>query len=177
MVSFWGCSRQQIHESEIPTIMKKVLSAVLVLALLASFTACSDSSQETSSVITSQTPTTKPVPTTRPQEVPVFEPVVFVDNEDLLFQINAASNDPIWGYTLKAHMENRTDQDLMFTLEAVSVNGYMCDPFFAATVTAGMKANKDISFSLDSFASIGISFALYKKKAIPASAGDNGSDE
>lgn len=136
---------------------KKVLSAVLALALIFSFAACSsDSSQETSSVKPSENTTTKPAPTTKPQEEPKFQETVLVDNDDLLFKITAIVNDPIWGYTLKAQMENRTDKDLMFSLNAVSVNGFMCDPFFAATVTAGMKANKDISFSKDDFKAIGI---------------------
>ena len=138
-------------------MMKKALSAVLAVALVLSLAACSsDSSQETSSTKPSENATTKPAPTTKPQEQPEFQETVLVDSDDLLFKITAITDDPIWGYTLKAHMENRTDKDLMFSLDAVSVNGFMCDPFFAATVTAGMKANKDISFSKDDFRAIGI---------------------
>ena len=81
---------------------------------------------------------------------------MLVDQEDLLFTVTAITDDPVWGYTLKVLLENRTDKDLMFSLRGTSVNGYMCDPFFAATVTAGMKANKDISFSKEDFQSIGI---------------------
>ncbi len=138
-------------------MIKRLLPAVMALALFFSLAACSsDSSQETSSTKPSENATTKPAPTTKPQEQPEFQETVLVDNDDLLFKITAITDDPIWGYTLKAHMENRTDKDLMFSLDAVSVNGFMCDPFFAATVTAGMKANKDISFSKDDFRAIGI---------------------
>ena len=138
-------------------MQKQFLCALTALAMLFTFAGCaSDSSQETSIVKPSESPTTAPAPTTMPQEVPTFQTVVFVDNEDLLFQITAVTDDPVWGYTLKAQLENRTDQDLMFSLDKVSVNGFMCDPFFAATVTAGMKANKDISFSKDDFQAIGI---------------------
>ena len=35
----------------------------------------------------------------------------------------------------------------MFTTDAVSVNGFMCDPFWATSVAAGKKANESISFS------------------------------
>lgn len=138
-------------------MINKFFSAALALALVFSLAACSsDSSQETSSTKPSENASTKPAPTTKPQEQPEFQETVLVDSDDLLFKITAITDDPIWGYTLKAHMENRTDKDLMFSLDAVSVNGFMCDPFFAATVTAGMKANKDISFSKDDFRAIGI---------------------
>ena len=138
-------------------MINKFFSAALALALVFALAACSsDSSQETSSTKPTENATTKPAPTTKPQEQPKFQETVLVDSDDLLFKITAITDDPIWGYTLKAHMENRTDKDLMFSLDAVSVNGFMCDPFFAATVTAGMKANKDISFSKDDFRAIGI---------------------
>lgn len=137
---------------------KKIIAAGLIAALSLSFAACgSDSSGETSVTEPSQTVTTKPgASETKPHGQSKFEETVLVDNDDMLLKITAVENDTIWGYTLKVQIENRTDKDLMFSLNDVSVNGYMCDPFFAATVTAGMKANKDISFSIDSFKEIGI---------------------
>ena len=53
-------------------------------------------------------------------------------------------------------LENKTQLDLMFSLRGVSVNGYMCDPFFAATVSAGMKSNEEISFLKSDLAANGI---------------------
>ena len=134
---------------------KKILAAVLVLTMALSVAACaSDSSGETEP---STTGTAATVPsTTTKVDLSQFETKTLVDTEDMLFQITAITDDPIWGYTLKAQIENRTDKDLMFTLEDVSVNGFMCDPYFAATVTAGMKANKDISFSTDTLEESGI---------------------
>lgn len=137
---------------------KKLIAAGLIAAFCLSFAACSpDSSGETAATDPSQTVTTTPGSSAaKPQEQIKFQETVLVDNEDMLVKINDVKNDTVWGYTLKVQIENRTDQDLMFTLNDVSVNGYMCDPFFATTVTAGMKANKDISFSTDSFQEIGI---------------------
>ncbi len=137
---------------------KKMIAFVLAAALSLSISACSaDSSGETVATNPSQNATSKPANTeTKPQEQNKFQETVLVDNDDLLFKITAIVEDPVWGYTLKAQIENKTDKDLMFALDDVSVNGYMCDPFFAATVTAGMKANKDISFSKDSFKEINI---------------------
>lgn len=132
----------------------KILSAMLALLLCAGCAAAPESETATPPTGTSHSTnadTTKPT-----SQVPTFQETVLVDNEAILFKIAAIDNDPIWGYTLKAQIENKTDKDLMFALNDTSVNGYMCDPLFAVTVTAGMKANKDISFSKDSFSQIGI---------------------
>jgi hypothetical protein len=84
-------------------MIKRLLPAVLALALFFSLAACSsDSSQETSSTKPSENATTKPAPTTKPQEQPEFQETVLVDSDDLLFKITAVTDDPIWGYTLKA---------------------------------------------------------------------------
>ena len=137
---------------------KKTIAAGLALALALSFAGCSgDTSNETSTPSGTQNTTTNaPTTTVGKEEQSQFQETVLVDNEDLLFKITEIVNDPVWGYTLKAQIENRTEKDLMFSLNEVSVNGYMCDPYFAITVTAGMKANKDISFHADDFKQSGI---------------------
>ena len=86
----------------------------------------------------------------------VIEETVIVDNEYCTFKITAVDENNMWGYTLKAYLENKTDKNLMFSLDNVSVNGYMCDPFWASTVAAGMKSNEEISFSEDDFELNGI---------------------
>ena len=53
---------------------------------------------------------------------------VLVDTEDLYFAIKQARTDAALGYEWKVYIENRTDQNLMFSFEKVSVNGVMCDP-------------------------------------------------
>ena len=81
---------------------------------------------------------------------------IFVDDESCMFKISDIDPDDIWGYTLKADLENKTDKNLMFSFENVSVNGYMCDPFWATTVQGGKKAKSDISFSSDELSELGI---------------------
>ena len=81
---------------------------------------------------------------------------VFVDDDNCTFKISAIEEDEIWGYTLKADLENKTDKNLMFSLENVSVNGFMCDPFWACSVQSGKKAKSDISFSETAFKELGI---------------------
>lgn len=137
---------------------KKILAAGLALSMALTAAACSaDSSDETAKPSATQDTAAQSAPSsTAAPELSQFEPIVLVDNDEMLFRIANIVNDPVWGYILKTQIENRTDKDLMFALNNVSVNGYMCDPYFAATVSAGMKANKEISFSADSFQAIGI---------------------
>ncbi|MBP3458861.1 MAG: hypothetical protein J6K58_06600 [Lachnospiraceae bacterium] len=85
------------------------------------------------------------------EEIIDFPETVIVDNEEVTFIIESIDADNMWGYTLKVYLENKTDKDLMFAMENASVNGYMCDPFWASTVNAGMKDNTDISFKADDF--------------------------
>lgn len=72
---------------------------------------------------------------------------IIVDNEYCTFKIVKAEVDELWGFQLRAFCENKTeDKTLMFTLDGVSVNGYMCDPFYASEVASGKKSNGTINF-------------------------------
>lgn len=76
---------------------------------------------------------------------------VIVDREDLYFAIKDVRADAALGYTWKLYVENRTDKNLMFTFEKVSVNGVMCDPFWAEIITAGKKGNCEVNWMRDAF--------------------------
>ena len=76
---------------------------------------------------------------------------VIVDREDLYFAIKDVRADAALGYTWKLYVENRTDKNLMFTFEKVSVNGVMCDPFWAEVITAGKKGNCEVTWMRDAF--------------------------
>ncbi len=69
-----------------------------------------------------------------------------IDNENIKFVIEGTEIDPIWGYTVKVYMENKTDKTLIFSWNDVAVNGYMSDPFWASEVAPGMKATGSVSF-------------------------------
>lgn len=130
-----------------------IMAAVLVLALAACSSSQEPSTEATATDGTAQETVTAPE-TTAPTET--FEDIVLAENEDITFKITGVEIDPIWGYTLKVYLENKTEKELMFSVDNVSVNGYMCDPFWASTVDAGKKANEDISFSESEFKSNGI---------------------
>ena len=71
------------------------------------------------------------------------------DRDDFLFAIKDASTDSSSGYSWKLYIENRTDKNLLFSFEKVSVNGVMCDPFWAEVVMAGKKGTCEIMWMRD----------------------------
>lgn len=71
--------------------------------------------------------------------------VVIADNADIRFVIEGAEDAA--SYTLNVYMENKTDKNLMYTWDNVSVNGFMVDPFWAMSVVAGKRACAEITFA------------------------------
>lgn len=87
----------------------------------------------------------------------VFEEVVAIDNAECAVKITEIDPDNMWGYTLKAQLENKsTEKTYMFSVESASINGVQCDPMFASEVAAGKKANEEINFSTDTLEENGI---------------------
>lgn len=62
---------------------------------------------------------------------------VIIDNEYVTVTVTGYEKDDIWGYNVNLFLENKTDKDVMFSIEEASVNGYMLDPFYATSVSAG----------------------------------------
>ena len=75
---------------------------------------------------------------------------MLIDNDDLYFAIKDVRSDAAYGYEWKVYVENRTDKNLMFSFEKVSVNDVMCDPFWAEVINAGKKGNCEITWMRDS---------------------------
>ena len=147
--------------------MKKLMALIMVLSVLLTFAACGGESlaaDVTDDVV--PTPTAEKLESEEqedeqeeeaaPIQQPDFPETVIVDDENCTVKITGIDANNMWGYTLKVFLENKTDLNLMYSVDKVSVNGYMCDPFWAATVNAGMKANEEISFTADAFEKNGI---------------------
>lgn len=75
---------------------------------------------------------------------------VIFENENVAAIVTGYEEDTIWGYAANIYLVNKTDTSVMFSADDVSVNGFMCDPFFATTVNANSCAFKQISWSHDS---------------------------
>lgn len=127
--------------------MKKLHYLTIAVLTALALTACGSSAAPTVPDTTAPQapimPHTTPPETTAPAEGE-FEPVVLVDNENVCVKIVGTEDDPVWGYTLNVYLENKTDKELMFTVDEVSINRFMCDPFWAESVAAGMKSNSTI---------------------------------
>lgn len=143
--------------------MKKTISLALAALLSLSMAACGSSDSVTTPPTTEAVTQVTTAPATEATTVETteattaaFESIVLVDNEDITFSITGIEEDGLMGYTLKVFLENKTDRELMFTLEDTSVNGFMCDPFWAETVVAGKKSNTTISWFESDFQENGI---------------------
>lgn len=79
--------------------------------------------------------------------VSLDEPIVVADTANITFKVTSVIYNKVWeNYTLKVFLENKTDEKLMFSLREVSINDYMCDPYWCVDVGAGKKANVEVSW-------------------------------
>ncbi len=81
---------------------------------------------------------------------------VLVDNDKCKVTLVGIEDDPIWGYSLRVFLENKTDKSIMFTVDDVSVNGFMIDPFWAHSFGAKKVSFSTIGFSKDDLEKNGI---------------------
>lgn len=73
--------------------------------------------------------------------------VVLVDNDNVTVIAAGSHTDSIWGFVVELYLVNKTDKQVMFSAEDVSVNGYMADPYWATQVGAGHTAFSSMSWS------------------------------
>lgn len=72
---------------------------------------------------------------------------VIIDNENVTVVVTGYEIDEIWGYTVNLFLINKSDKNVMFSVEDASVNGYMADPFYAKSVSSGKCAFSSMSWS------------------------------
>lgn len=150
--------------------MKRILTTIIALLLVFSLVACGSSSIEKPSSGGDDKPTkvsntieenksTESEPNA-PEPVSdeiTFEELVVVDNDECTIKITQIAPDNMWGYILKANLENKSDdKTYMFSIPSGAVNGVECDPFFATEVAPGKKSNNDIIFTDDTLKDNGI---------------------
>ena len=132
--------------------MNKIIClALAILMLFGGLVACGNVNPE----VTDPTMTniiTIPAITEAPTE-----PILNADTEYIIAQDDNVSfiikgapyDDRIWGTAIDVYLENNTNKNLMFTIDEVSINGYMVNPLFATTVAAGKKENTSITIFAD----------------------------
>lgn len=72
---------------------------------------------------------------------------VIIDNDFVTVIVTGYENDEIWGYTVNLFLINKTDKNIMFSVDEASVNGFMANPFYAKSVIAGKCAFSSMSWS------------------------------
>lgn len=91
-----------------------------------------------------------------PVRTPTAHQQVVADNDQVRFVIERTNEADATAYTIYVYMENKTDRNLMYAWDMVSVNGMMIDPFWATSVAAGKKACSEIRFYRSELADNGI---------------------
>ena len=81
---------------------------------------------------------------------------LIVDNDQISIVVTDYDPNGFWGYTANVLLVNKTDAALSFSCDDVSVNGFMCDPFWATSVAPGKMKFSSISWSESSFEDNGI---------------------
>lgn len=160
--------------------MKKIGALLLALAFAFSFMACGqeNSSQDASgggqtadqSYTEVDETDREDKQTNAQQEKMTFDGMTAIDNDECAIEISEIDPDGTLGYTLKAKMENKSaDKTYMFAVENASINGVECEPFFATEITAGKKANEEITFygsemeqhDIGTYTDIAVHFRVY----------------
>ena len=85
---------------------------------------------------------------TVPQLPQVFsdDHVVIADDENVRFVMEGVTGDSTSDYEVHVFLENKTDNNLLYAWDLVSVNGSMIDPFWGTSVGAGKRACCTITF-------------------------------
>ena len=72
---------------------------------------------------------------------------VIIDNDSVTVIVTGYEEDKIWGYKVNLFLINKTDKNVMFSVNEASINGFMADPFYATTVSAGKCAFSSMSWT------------------------------
>lgn len=101
-----------------------------------------------------KTPTKEPTPTSSLSQI---EQQVILDENDIKITAVSINYESSWyGPELKVLIENNSQTDYTVQVRLPSVNGCMVDTIFSSDVSAGKKANDEISFDSDSLENAGI---------------------
>lgn len=73
--------------------------------------------------------------------------IILCDNEYLKALVYEIDEENTFGYTLKLYVENKTDSEMMVSVDDASINGFMIDPFFSMTVLSNAVEFNEVSWS------------------------------
>lgn len=76
---------------------------------------------------------------------------VILDNEYATVTVIGYKEDEYFGYTVQIYFVNKSDKNLSFSADNVSVNGFMMDPYFSASVPIGTSKFTKMYWSTSEF--------------------------
>lgn len=82
--------------------------------------------------------------------------LVLLDNDQCTVVVTGYDPDSIWGYAVCFYLVNKTDMMLTFSADNVSVNGFVCDPYWAKNVAPGKVTFSNMDWSSAAFEQNGI---------------------
>ena len=77
--------------------------------------------------------------------------LVLADTDSFTLIVTGFDPDYLWGYAMQMYLVNKTDKTLMFSLDEVSVNGFMLDPFWACEVPPESRQFSSATWNPDEF--------------------------
>ena len=161
--------------------MKKFIALALAAMMLCAFAACGTPAAPTEPATQPPIPETQPLETEAPEaqapetEAPTEAPIttldtpgiLLVDNEYCGFSVGAVSENAYLGMTLETSCVNKTDKNLYFTWNSVSVCDYMYDPLWSQEVAPGESVDSTVYIDTFQLEQLGITsvdqiqFTLY----------------
>jgi hypothetical protein len=81
---------------------------------------------------------------------------VVVSNSNVSFTVKKISDNSLLGTDMQVILENKTEKNLMYSIDNVAVNGFAVEPFWATSVSAGKKAVSTITFYTSDIEKYGI---------------------
>lgn len=105
------------------------------------------------------------------QDAMGIDNVVVYDQDGITFTVKSDEISEWDEYVLNVEIENTTEKDIMVSLNNTSVNGWVCDPFWAIDITAGNKAVEKVTWyssdfeelEIDDIKEITSEFVIYDK--------------
>ncbi len=71
---------------------------------------------------------------------------VLVDSDLFTMIAIGTEEDELWGYTTDIYLVNKSDKDLMLSVDEASLNDFMVEPFYATVLTVGSCAFGEITW-------------------------------
>lgn len=82
--------------------------------------------------------------------------LVLVDNDYVTVTVIGYDPDYSLGYAVELYVVNKTDSNLMISVDDASINGIMCDPIWAVSVSPGLNSYENLYWFSSSLEDIGI---------------------